>query len=190
MEAEGNPTVFFSDLQDEEWRDVPGYEGLYQVSDQGRIKSFHRDPAGIILKTCKKTNKAHPTPYSFYEAPLYDRSGNRRVCAVHRLVAITFLGLTSGNLQVDHINHDSLDNRLSNLRLCTKAENRRNSRKPLNSTAPYKGISYDKQLGKWRSQILANGKRIWLGVYDTPEEAHAAYCEAAKQYFGEFARFE
>jgi hypothetical protein len=51
-------------------------------------------------------------------------------------------------------------------------------------------VSFFKRDGNWKSRIVVDGKEIWLGYFSTPEAAHAAYCEAAKQYHGEFARTE
>lgn len=87
---------------------------------------------------------------------------------------------------VDHINGDTLDNRKCNLRVCTSAENIRNRKLHKNSISGYKGVR--KQGKNWRATIRANDKRIFLGVFNTKEEAAAAYNEASKKYHGEFAR--
>lgn len=86
---------------------------------------------------------------------------------------------------VDHINCDSLDNRRHNLRLCTPLESAWNRRG--HKTAKYpKGV---RPMGrKFRSNIMCRGVRYHLGTFDTVEEAHAAYCEAAHRLHGEFAR--
>lgn len=90
---------------------------------------------------------------------------------------------------VDHISGDTLDNRRSNLRVCKPAENIRNRKLNSNNQTGYKGVSYHQRLKKYRSDIRAGGGRtIYLGVYETPEEAAAAYDQAASFYHGEFAR--
>jgi hypothetical protein len=91
-------------------------------------------------------------------------------------------------LGIDHINNIHTDNRLENLRMATVRQNGYNSKKRKDNTAGYKGVK--KRGNKFTARIMVNGHRIFLGTYDTPEEAHAAYCKAAKKYFGEFARFE
>lgn len=88
---------------------------------------------------------------------------------------------------VDHANGDTLDNRKANLRICTNAENLRNRRKERNSTSGFKGAYPSGK--KWISRICYNGKTYQLGRFDTPEEAHAAYCGAATRLHGEFANF-
>lgn len=88
----------------------------------------------------------------------------------------------------DHINRDGLDNRRENLRLATYAQNMHNQRLPSNNSSGYKGVKLDKRTGKWAARIGINGTQKWLGYYDKPTEAYAAYCEAAREYYGEFAR--
>jgi hypothetical protein len=89
---------------------------------------------------------------------------------------------------VDHINGNTLDNRKENLRICSTAENSRNSRRGKNNTSGYKGVCWDKENGKWYSSIMVDRKHINLGRYKTKREAYAAYCEAALKLHGEFAR--
>lgn len=88
---------------------------------------------------------------------------------------------------IDHINGDSLDNRISNLRLCLNSENVRNAKRICTNTSGYKGVSWDKVRNKWTAYIY-HGKSINLGGYDLKEEAALAYDVAAKKYFGEYAR--
>jgi hypothetical protein len=88
---------------------------------------------------------------------------------------------------IDHINGVRDDNRIANLRLATPTENARNQRKGKRNTSGFKGVSFCKKTQKWSAHIQANGKSRRLGRFETPEEAHAAYCTAAKEFFGEFA---
>ncbi len=91
---------------------------------------------------------------------------------------------------VDHINGDTLDNRRANLRVCTMAQNVRNRKKPRTNTSGYKGVHWMPRHKKWMAKITCAGKHIFLGLFDDPAEAHAAYCAAAKKYHGDFARFD
>ena len=91
---------------------------------------------------------------------------------------------------IDHIDVNGLNNRIDNLRLATTAENTRNSRLSRRNTSGFKGVTYDRWRCRWKSAIKVIGKSRHLGYFDTPEAAHAAYRAAAKNHFGEFARFE
>ena len=102
---------------------------------------------------------------------------------LHREVA----GALEGEC-VDHVNQNKLDNRRSNLRLCSHSENMRNIVKN-RGECTYKGVSIDRRLKykKYRSTIKCNGKYINLGYFSTEKEAAIAYNKAAKELHGEFA---
>ena len=87
---------------------------------------------------------------------------------------------------VDHVNHDPLDNRKENLRVCTHQENIMNSSLSKNNTSGITGVAWDKQHNKWRSQIKINRKSITLGLFNTKEEAIEARKQAELEYFGEY----
>lgn len=89
---------------------------------------------------------------------------------------------------VDHINCDRSDNRLSNLRLATRAQNMQNRGATRRNTTGLKGVCWDSGRKKWLAQIKINGRNTYLGRHDTPEQAHAAYLRAADLEHGEFAR--
>lgn len=86
-------------------------------------------------------------------------------------------------LVVDHISGETLDNRRSNLRLCTPTENTRNSR----AIALYKGVNRISR-HRWMARIVVDGTTHYLGLYVTPEDAARAYDAAARRMYGEFAR--
>jgi hypothetical protein len=115
----------------------------------------------------------------------------KKVCIyLHR-----FLLQTPPDMDTDHKNGDCLDNRRSNLRICTTAQNLANRTK-LNSrnTSGYKGVSFDKKSGRWVAQIgwqRGNKRRNFvLGYYDTPLEAAVRYEKESIARYGEFARLE
>ena len=91
---------------------------------------------------------------------------------------------------LDHKNMNTLDNRFKNLREATKKQNGANRSVLSNNVSGYKGVSFYKRTKKWVAYIGNNNKKIHLGYFNTPEEAHAAYVTAANKYFGEFARNE
>ena len=105
----------------EEWRDVAGYEGLYQVSDQGRVKSLERkDCLGRTIK--ERILKPSPTKYGYLIVSLH--AGNKqKTLIVHRLVCEAFHDNPDNKPQVNHINEDKADNRACNLEWCTCKQN-------------------------------------------------------------------
>lgn len=90
--------------------------------------------------------------------------------------------------QCDHINGDSLDNRKENLRICKPSENYKNRRISINNTSGFKGAVWHKLNKKWMSQIMCDGKYIFLGYFKKKEDAAKAYNIAAGKYFGVFAK--
>jgi hypothetical protein len=89
-------------------------------------------------------------------------------------------------MEVDHINHDSLDNRRVNLRVCTHAQNGANQRKQSGTSSRFKGVTWDKSRQKWLAQIMVNRCHINLGRFVLEEDAARAYNRAASTHFGEF----
>ena len=95
-------------------------------------------------------------------------------------------GPVAGRNSIDHIDGDRLNNRRSNLRECSQAENTRNARIGLNNTSGYKGVSETAE-GRWRARITVDGVEIRIGHFDTAEEAAEAYDSAAVRLHGDFA---
>lgn len=91
------------------------------------------------------------------------------------------------NELVDHINHDTLDNRKQNLRLCTTAQNAHNSRISKHNTSGFKGVHFDLRSQRWIASIIAHDKRIQIGSYVDKIDAVIARNEAAIKYHKEFA---
>ena len=90
----------------------------------------------------------------------------------------------------DQKDRNTFNNQRLNLREATPSQNKMNSKIRSDNTSSYKGVSWCKLMQKWKARITVNGKRIHLGYFDDPKEAHEAYCTAADQYFGEFARHD
>jgi len=88
---------------------------------------------------------------------------------------------------VDHKNHNGIDNRKENLRICGQDKNLMNTRIRSDNKSGFKGVSWNKEKNKWVVHIRINCKTIHVGYYSDKRKAAMAYNEAAKRYFGEFA---
>ena len=155
----------------------PGVKFLIDVEDYLRVKQF----------PFYGHQAANGKWYVSAGIPVSGEDGyrHRRYRALARLLT----GLEPGDpLVADHINGNPLDNRRINLRVCTQHENMLNRRTHKNNTSGFKGVS---QVGpnRWAAYIAFDGKMYYLGVFDSPEKAHAAYCRAAAWLHGEFANF-
>lgn len=90
-----------------------------------------------------------------------------------------------GNRELDHINLQKNDNRITNLRVATRAQNCANSRIRSTNKSGYKGVKLER--GRWIARIKLPGQNKYLGSFKTPQDAHAAYVRAAQLVHGEFA---
>ena len=109
----------------EEWRDIKGYEGIYKISNLGRVKSlkrFRKGKNGSLAPLKERILKPKISNKGYYQVCLYKNS-KAGLYYVHRLVWIAFNGQIIENMQVNHINEVKTDNRLSNLNLMTQKEN-------------------------------------------------------------------
>ncbi len=118
--------------------------------------------------------------YAQRRAPRAEGGG---IILLHR-----FLMNPPDGLEVDHIDGDGLNNRRANLRIVRHCDNQKNQLLSSANTSGYKGVTFDKQTGKWRAQIKHNGRRQPLGRFAVKEDAARAYDMAARRLFGEFAR--
>lgn len=112
----------------ENWRDIPGYEGFYQISDQGRVKSLPRiheytSPFGSGNRSVSARIMRQSVRKNGYLCVSLWRDGVRQSCLVHHLVAAAFIGSRPRGMHVCHNNSDRTDNRLLNLRYDTPRGN-------------------------------------------------------------------
>ena len=158
---------------EEIWKDIKGYEGIYQVSNWGRVKSLARkNSRGRQLN--KRMLKPSINGVGYAQCGLY-LNGNRKMFQVHQLVAITFLGhIPDGHkIVVDHKNNYPLDNRADNLQLISHRENLSKDKKGYSSK--YVGVDWHKATSKWRAHIRINGKLKHLGYFIDELAAAQAY---------------
>ena len=166
----------------EEWRDVIGYEGLYQVSDLGRVKSLSRKiflKKGYDIFKKEKIFKFNLNN-SGYEHVRLSCNNKSIVRTIHQLVAECFLGHKPNKhkIIVDHINGIKTDNRLVNLQLITQRMNCSKDKK--NKTSEYVGVSYSNQYQRYISIITINKNYIYLGSFKDEISASLMYQKALK----------
>jgi len=153
----------------EEYRDLIGYEGSYQVSNLGNVRS---------LKFGKVKQMKLGLGTTGYCKVRLSLGGVCKTNEVHQLVAIAFLNHTPCGTEtvIDHINHIRIDNRVENLRLVTHRFDSSHLKKK--GTSQYTGVSWHKGNKKWQSQIVINGKLKYLGSFTDEIDAHLAYQKA------------
>jgi hypothetical protein len=160
---------------------------IYKFRSADSFTDFHQSSE----RKAKSYNTRYggKTPYySFVDGYAYISLQNQK-CKAHRLAWMHVYGDIPQGIEIDHINGNKSDNRISNLRLATRSENCRNSKlSPLN-TSGSKGVSWNKARNKWTAQIKINGRQKHLGVFKNVEDAKSAYAIAAVASYGEFARF-
>ena len=122
--------------------------------------------------------------HSFVACRGINNKGKSKKFLMHREIMVLTFG--DGRM-VDHINHDTLDNRRENLRIVNNSQNQRNRRNRSDNKSGFKGVSYCRGRNKWQAHIYMNGKSVSLGRFTTPEAAYEAYCFAAQEHYGEYA---
>jgi len=156
------------------FRKIPLTQGKFALVDPDDYK-----------KLSKYNWYAIRSPRGFYAARSVYANKHRagQTIRMHRII----LNPPEGKF-IDHINHNGLDNRKSNLRLCTIQQNVWNMRKQRgNCTSQYKGVTRRKDIGKWQARIICNGRVMFIGYFDDEKAAAMAYDAKAKELFGEFA---
>lgn len=157
------------------WKDIPNYEGVYQVSNLGKVKSLNYNRTKVEKIMLLTLNR-----YGYYAIGL-SKNNKKKTFTVHKLVAMAFLGHTpcGYKLVVDHIDSNPLNNNLENLQLISQREN--SYRQQGKHSSSYKGVYWSKQLNKWRACITINNKQTHLGCFINEYDAHLAYQNKLKE---------
>ena len=158
----------------EEWRPIPGYEGMYSVSSLGNVRSEERQVThGAFLRTVKKRILCQNHTTNGYLSLRLWCNGKFRVARVHQLVAEAFIGKPQDGLMVDHIDRDKANNKVDNLRWVTKAQNMKNTQCRGSSGLKF---AYLMPSGRYQARYKpSTGKpMVNCGTYDTPYRAHIA----------------
>ena len=163
------------------WKDIPGYEGLYQVSSLGRVKSLPKEWIAGQGRKIKHNGKIMKlgTSRGGYLVTVFVKNSKRKTVKVHQLVAIAFLNHKPCGMElvVDHINNIVTDNRVCNLQLITSRFNSSKDKK--NKTSKYTGVCRFRN--KWVANIVINGKNKYLGVFKCELAASYAYQKGLKE---------
>lgn len=117
------------------------------------------------------------TPHGYAKARI-----NKKYVLMHRWI----MGAKDGEM-MDHVNGNKLDNQRENLRLCTCSQNFANKATNANSISGYKGVTWNKDHGKYRARLTIHRAEIFLGYFEDPKDAARAYDRSAREHFGEFA---
>ena len=152
---------------------IAGYN--YSVSKNGNVRN---DTTNRILKPRNNTNGYHIVGLL--------KDNKQKYYLIHRLIALAFIPNPDNKPSVDHIDTNSLNNNVVNLRWCSQKENSQNKGKQKNNKSGFKGVCYDKKAKKYKASIKINGKYKHLGLFKTALEASVVYEEAAKTIHGEF----
>jgi len=150
----------------EVFKKIKGYEGLYEVSDFGRVKSL-RFGKERILKGGVDSN-------GYLTVTLW-KDSKQKTNKIHQLVAVAFLDhITCGfKLVVNHIDFNKQNNNVDNLEIVTSRQNL--NQKHRKSSSKFTGVSWYKQSKKWKAQIDINGKKKHLGYFVSELDASNAY---------------
>lgn len=113
---------------------------------------------------------------------------NLNTYTLSRCIYLIGKGEFNQEQEIDHIDCNSLNNHLDNLRLADCSDNCKNKKLSKVNTSGFKGVHWCKMRKAWISQINVNGKKIYLGKYSTPEGAHDSYIRASVEFHGDFGR--
>lgn len=162
--------------EQEIWVDVPNYEGLYQVSNYGKVKSLSK----LVLKNGKypfytKEKIMSPFKNKGYDYLLLVKNKKRKLFGVHQIVAMGFLNHQPNNYEkvVNHKDSNTNNNNLNNLEVISQRKN--TSKENIKKASKYVGVHFHKPNNKWQARIYVNGKRISLGYFEKEDDAGIAY---------------
>ena len=156
----------------------------YEFSNDGYVIGYTSNTNKQFIFDADDYEKV--SKYHWYEESNgYIRSSGKKKenrILLHRLI----MGFPE-DIGIDHINHNTFDNRKSNLRIATTSQNAMNSIKRSNNTSGVTGVVWIKNRNNWKAEIKANDETIYLGIYDKFEDAVKARKEAEDKYFGEWS---
>lgn len=160
------------------WKDIPEYEGIYQISNFGNLKSLDRNTITKINKLKKIKGRVltiKKTKHGYNASQLF-KNGVFTTKRIHILVGLCFVHNPNPKLfiEINHIDKNRMNNHFSNLEWVSKRENSCHRSNDLKSTSKYIGVSYDTRSKKWISSITVNSKFVYIGSFKCQLPAYVA----------------
>lgn len=148
------------------FKEIPDYNGDYQISNLGEVKSFKNNKE-LILSPCINTFG--------YKVVHLCKEGKPKTFKIHQLVAMAFLNHKpcGYNKVINHIDFNKLNNNVDNIEITTQRKN--SNKKHIKSLSKYVGVVYAKHAKKWKAQIMINKKVKYLGYFNNEYDAHISY---------------
>lgn len=159
------------------WKDIKNYEGLYQVSNLGNVRSLDRLMSTLTGDRLYKGKQLKPKllQTGYLQVSLYknnDNNGRHYQPLVHQLVALSFLNNENNYKSINHIDGNKQNNNSSNLEYCTYSYNELHKYRILNKK---RGVYYDSKRNEYYAQLRYKGNIINLGRFKDKEEAYEAF---------------
>jgi len=155
----------------EEWKDIKDYEGLYQISNLGRVKSLRYNKERILKPGVNSQG---------YHIVVLFINGIPKQFYIHRLVYQEFIGELIAGLVIDHLDNSPSNNNINNLQQVSQRKNVVKGGTTKKGSSKYVGVFWNKERNKWKVKIGINGRSKFLGYFDDEEEAAQAYQNALK----------
>jgi hypothetical protein len=168
----------------EKWRPIKGYSGKYEISSWGRVKSLKR--LSFDGRTLQERFLRPGKTNGYYYVGLYNIASNqskRTIIPIHKLVALAFCRNRFGNLFVNHLDRNKLNNYCKNLEWCNQRENNSHStRNRKTKSSKYTGVYWRKSQKMWTAAIYIDRKVYNLGGFRTERQASNAYKASLKEH--------
>lgn len=152
---------------------IPLTQGKIAIIDDDDYEKLNK------FKWCSQKDHQYTRWYAIRKKLI---NGKWKLILMHREILKAKRGI-----YIDHINHNGLDNRKINLRLCTGSQNQKNRGLQKNNTSGLIGVSFNKEIRKWSAYIIKDKHQIFLGIFDDKEEAGHVVDKKAIELFGDFA---
>lgn len=172
-------------MENEIWKPVKNYEGLYEVSNLGRVRSLDRTRKALnnsIANLPGRILSQGLTKMGYLSVSL-TKEQKAKTFTTHQLVTIAFLNHIPNKYEniVDHIDNNSLNNRVDNLQIITQRHNSTKDQFRFNRNSKYVGVCWHIGRKKWYASITEKGKRYFLGSFINEIDASNAYQNKLKQ---------